>query len=162
MIRGALLASVLIGATPVAAQDPPPAPKAPLKILPAQPGALQPALPIRVSPTVLARYEEEADVLEAQLGVKRAYIKAAQVTVTGAKVKLDRAQKLLESKAITDEEVQLAKLDLEAALAQIGIREAEMKEVEVKLKYAKKRVEDAKAGVRPVAPRVDPKPIDPR
>jgi len=147
-----------------------PAPVPP--VLPAQPGlgGVQPggfgAQPFnaRVSPTVLARYEEEAEVLDAQLDVKKAYIKAAEVGVAGSKLKLERMVKLEASKAVPPEEVSQAKLELAAAAAQLDIRKAEAKEAEVRVKFAKKRLEDGKANVRiaPVRPMpVDPKRIDP-
>lgn len=119
--------------------------------------------PFRTVPAAtMARYEEEAEVLEAQLSVKKAYIQASEVAVAGAKVKYENSQKLFDQKAISSNELQLGKLEVDAANAQLLIRMAEMKEVEVKLKFAKKRLEDGKAGVRPApAPRVDPKPIIP-
>ncbi|MFO0805827.1 MAG: hypothetical protein U0791_22210 [Gemmataceae bacterium] len=135
----------------------------------AQPGGFaQPANPFgttRVTAATLARYEEEAEVLDAQLDVKKAYIKAAEVAVAGSKLKLDRVIKLEANKAISVEEVALAKFELETAVAQLEIRKAEAKEVEVRVKFAKKRVEDGKANIRvaPAArPAVDPKGrIDP-
>lgn len=153
------------------AQDPPPAEKEAPKAkaaLGAQPGGFgaQPANPFgttRVTATTLARYEEEAEVLEAQWDVKKAYIKAAEVGVMGCKLKLDRVMKLEANKAISIEEVAQAKLEVEAAAAQLDIRKAEAKEVEVKVKFAKKRVEDGKANIRVAPPargdlknRVDP------
>jgi len=164
MTKTLLLASLLLGSSAALADDPPPPAKVaqPMGLL--QLGAVQPANPFgRVAPATVARYEEDADVLEAQLDVKKAYIKAADVGVMGAKVKLDRAMKLAVNKAITNEEVELAKLDLETATAQLEIRRAETKEVEVKLKYAKKRLEDAKA-LRPAPPAraADPIPVNPR
>lgn len=160
MLKSLLAAHVFLFAAAAGADDPPPAPKAVQpRVAPVQPGGLGAQLGGRVSPTVLARYEEEAEVLEAQLDVKKAYIKAAEVSMLGSKVKLDRVLKLEANKAITSEEVMLARFDVESAAAQLDIRKAEAKEVEVKLKHAKKRVEDGKAGLRP-APA--PKLIDPR
>ena len=44
-----------------------------------------------------------------------------------------------------------AEADFEMAKAQVDIRAAELKEVEVKIKHAKKRLDDAKlGGVRPL------------
>jgi len=159
MLKSILAAAAFATGIAVAiADDPPPAPRVAPKA--AQPGfGTQPGFTNRATPAMLARYEEEAEVLEAQLDVKKAYIKAAEVGFTGAKLKLERVIKLESSKAVPPEEVLQAKLEAEAAAAQLDIRKAEAKEVDVRLKHAKKRLEDGKAaGVRP-APRA---PIDPR
>jgi multidrug resistance efflux pump len=82
-----------------------------------------------------------------------------------AKLKLDRTAKLVETKVVSKEELELVRVDLEAASAQLDIRKAESKEVEVRLKHAKKRLDDAKsAPVRNLPARgkgIDPKPVDP-
>lgn len=167
------------GFTIAIAQDPQPAKREEPKEAPkgkavvgglgAQPGGFaQPANPFgtaRVTPATLSRYEEEAEVLDAQLDVKKAYIKAAEVAVAGSKLKLDRAIKLEANKAVSSEDVALAKFEMETAVAQLEIRKAEAKEVEVRVKFAKKRVEDGKANIRVAPPArgaVDPKGrIDP-
>jgi hypothetical protein len=179
MLKCVMTACLFAAGVAVAfAQDPPPAQKEPAKEAPkakaalgglgGQPGGfgVQPANPFgtnRVTAATLARYEEEAEVLEAQWDVKKAYIKAAEVGVMGSKMKLERVIKLEASKAIPPEEVAVAKLELDAAAAQLEIRKAEAKEVEVRVKFAKKRVEDGKANIRVAPPargdakgRVDP------
>jgi hypothetical protein len=168
----AIVAAFAVGGGLVClADDPPPAKLAvqPEKVppaQPAQPGAAQPGLGVQPNPfrpATLARYEEEADVLDAQLDVKKAYVRAAEVGVLGAKVKFERISRLAAAKTVPAEELDLAKVDLEAATAQLDIRKAETKEVEVKVKYAKRRLEDAKnAPVRttPVRPAVNPKSVD--
>jgi hypothetical protein len=133
-----------------------------------QPGAGQPGQPgnpwgtvtTRVTPAKMALMEEECETLEAARDVKKAYVHAAEVTVRGAEVNLD----LISSKPniAPQSEVMKAKLDVEAAKAQLEIRMAEMKEVEVKIKFAKKRLDDAKVNaVRPAPTKIDPKPVDP-
>ncbi len=147
------------------ADDPPPPPPVVPPRVQIQPlPAVQPGLGVRVTAVTMARYEEEAEVLSAQLDVKKAYIKVAEVTLVGAKQKLDRSIKLEERRAITPDEVAVAKIELDTAEAMLDIRKAEAKEVEVKVKYAKKRLESAKVGgVRgPVARPAGPQPLDPR
>jgi hypothetical protein len=114
----------------------------------------------RFVPPALARYEEEVEVLEAQLEVKRAYVKAAEAGTVGPKVKYKHASFLHDQKVsgnrsgiVSEEEVLLAKSELDAAMAQVDIRKAEMKEVEVRLKYAKKRLDGAKQPNPPPPPR---------
>lgn len=81
------------------------------------------------------RLVEEVEAIEAHLQTKHAYIRAAQVALKAAELTLDRVGKL---GGPLDE----AKLALEAAKAQLTIREAEANEVAVKLKHAKRRAED--------------------
>lgn len=164
--------AVLTFAGAVAAQDPKPAE-------PAQPGGANPfraAQPkaaaqfgttTRVTAAKMATLEEEAETLEANRDVRKAFIRAAEVAVKVAEVNAARVEKLVATNAVSKEELEKTRLEIEAAKAQLEIRVAEMKEVEVRVKFAKKRLEDAKAaGVRPlpgvlpgVRP-VDPKPID--
>src|SRR5262249_30673153 len=98
---------------------------------------------------------------EAHRDVKKAYVRAAEVALKASEIPAANAERLFANKVIGKDEVEKAKLEVEAAKAQLDIRMAEMKEVEVKVKVAKKRLEDAKAGgVRPL-PKVDTKPVDP-
>lgn len=98
------------------------------------------------------RLTEEVESLEAHLVTKKAYILAAQVAVRAAELTLDRAGKL---GGPLDE----AKLAVDAAKAQVMIREAEANEVAVKIRHAKRRAEDVQkaelAGLEPLirAPR---------
>ena len=75
---------------------------------------LQPKL-ILINPSAVRSLEEAVEVLEAQLVTKLAYLKAAE-----------------------------AKADRDTAAAMIEVRRAELNEVAVKLKHAKRRLEDAK------------------
>ena len=179
MIRGLTLSAALLAGCGVVclADDPPARPATqPDRGQPAQPERGQPGQPRAVPAqpggfattrvTTLARYEEEAEVLDAQLDIKKAYVKSAEVGVMGTKVKFNRLAKLAAVSTVTAEDVELAKLEMEAATAHLDIRKAEMKEVELKVKYAKKRLEDAKNAPFRVSPArppvVDPKPAEPR
>jgi hypothetical protein len=115
--------------------------------------------PTRVTPAKMAQLEEEFEMIDAHREVRKAYIRAAEVAVKSAEINFDLMNK--SGAAVPQSELAKAKLEVEAARAQLEIRLAELKEVEVKIKFAKKRLDDAKAAtVRPV-PKVDPKPIDP-
>jgi hypothetical protein len=162
----------LVMAAVAVAQDPPPTdPVQPgrVKAIQAQPKAVQvqPVQPggvgvgaTRVTPARMAALEEEFETLEAHRDVKKAIVKAAEVAVRGAEANLD----LIGGANTPRAELIRAKIEVDAAKAQLEIRVAELREVEVKIKHAKKRLEDAKAaGVRPlpgVRP-VDPKQVDP-
>ena len=129
--------------------DPPPRPVAQPKVIQARPAQPQPAQP-RPNPFAanrVALMEEEVELLEAHREVKKAVVRAAEVAVKGAEVGLD-----LVSKAnVAQGELLRAKLEVETARAQLEIRLAEMKEVEVKIKHARKRLEAAKAAPPPPA-----------
>ena len=155
---------VLAGAAWAMAEDPKPARPAQQPVPPPGPPAIQPVQPrpIGVTPARMTALEEEVETLEAHREAKKAYVRAAELTVRRAELNLNRLADLLAKAAITKDEVEMAKLDVEMAKAQVGIHVAEQKEVEVKLKYAKKRLEDAKAaGVRPVPVPPGVRPVDP-
>jgi hypothetical protein len=120
-------------------------------------------LPPRESAT--SRLEEEVEVLEAQRDIKKAYVKAAEIGVKAAHVGLDKISRIVASGAVGKEDADRAKLEVEMAEAQLEIRVAEMKEVEVKIKHTKKRLDEAKApppGFRPPGGQNSPpKPPEP-
>lgn len=155
----AMAACVLGGVLPALAQDEKP------KVVPAQPKVVQPVQPLPVRPVPvtaakMAQLEEEAEALDAHREVKKAHVKAAEIGVRAAEINLDRISRLLASNTVSKEDAERAKLEVEMAKAQVAIRVAELKEVEVKVKFARKRLEDAKAaGVRPNP--FAPKPADP-
>jgi hypothetical protein len=150
----------LVVASVAWAQDAKPLPaagQAKAQVQPAQPGVFA-----RVTPAKMATLEEEFEMIEAHREVRKAHVRAAEVALKGAEVHLDLMGKA--GGAAPQVEVARAKMDVEAAKAQLDIRMAELKEVEVKIKHAKKRLDDAKAaGVRPppAAGRVERKQVDP-
>jgi len=155
----AFTAFALTGVLVATAEDPKPLPAQPPAV---QPKAIQPGQPrpILVTATKMAQLEEEYETLEAQRDVRKAYVKAAEVAVEGTKVRFHLESKRFETKVGAKEDWETARFDFEMAKAQLDIRKAELKEIEVKVKYAKKRLDDAKAaGVRP--PNLRPVPIDP-
>ena len=114
-----------------------------------------------VSPARMAQLEEEYESLEASRDVKKAHVKVAEIGVRVAEAGLDRVARHFANKVVSKEEVEKAQLEVDLAKAQLEIRLAEVKEVEVKVKYAKKRLDDAKlGGVRPL-PGVRPAPVGP-
>lgn len=147
----------VFGALPALAQD-----ERPRVVQPVQP---LPARPVPVTAAKMAQLEEEVEALDAHREVKKAHVKAAEIGVRAAEINLDRVSRAAASNAVAKEEVERAKVEVEMAKAQVEIRVAELKEIEVKVKYARKRLDDAKAGgVRPnpSAPKaVEPKPADP-
>jgi multidrug resistance efflux pump len=164
----ALAAFAVTGALVATAEDAKPAQPA----QPVQPKAVQPKvqpvqpLPIRpgtVTAARMAQLEEDFEALEAHRDVKKAVVKAAEIAVRGSEIGMVRAKALFEKGALTKEEMDKATLEVEMAKAQLEIRVAEMKEVDVKVKHAKKRLDDAKlGGVRPAPGVIRPVPVDPK
>ena len=154
------VAFVLIGAL-VSAQDPPagqrPAVPPGAQPVPVRPiAAPLPPRPIMAPSAGMAQLEEELETLEATLDVKKAHVKAAEVSVDASKARHDLISRAAAGAQISELQALTARFDFEQAKAQLAIRQAEVKEVEVKVEYAKKRLDDAKlGGVRPgpVAPR---------
>lgn len=129
---------------------------------PAQPPAVQvqPKLaPItKAVANRISAAEEEVETLEAQRETRKAHARAAEVGVQIAQVKAEDVAKLTKQNVVSQAEYMMAKLNVDAAKAQFDVRAAEVKEIEVKLKYAKKRLDDVKAGIRPAA---GVRPVDP-
>jgi hypothetical protein len=123
---------------------------------PVQPPAAQPKVVqpwgIALSARIL-QLEEDFETAEAHRDVKKAYVKAAEVAVEAAKVRYDLIAKATAAGGSVTE-VTTAKFELEAAKAHLEIRMAELKEAEVKVKFAKKRLDNVKGdGVRPAQPK---------
>jgi hypothetical protein len=162
----AAVACALITTAVVTAQNQPPAPQPnPVPQAQPQPKAAQPR-PLPVSPTVMMNYEENVELYEAQRDARKAYVRAAEVAVKSAELSYANLDRIAKANQISREELEKGKLEVEAAKAHLEIRLCELKEIEVKLKYAKKRLDDAKAaGVRTPAnnpfSKIDPKPVDP-
>jgi hypothetical protein len=119
----------------------------------------------RFSPAAARRaipqYEEEVELIEAQRDIRKAHVRAAEVAVKSAETQFDLLDK--SGSNIPQMERMKARLEVEAARAQLEIKVAEVKEVEVRVKYSKKRLEDAKtaAAAPPPAQRgFDPPPVD--
>jgi chromosome segregation ATPase len=117
----------------------------------------------RISPAtarrMLPQYEEEVELIEAQRDIRKAHVRAAEVAVKSAETQFEL---LGNAGNIPQMERAKGRLDVEAARAQLEIKIAEMKEVEVRVKHAKKRVEDAKTAAAAPPPerpgRFDPPP----
>jgi hypothetical protein len=115
----------------------------------------------RVTAARMAALEEEFELVEAQRDVRRAHVQAAEIGLKGAELTMQNMERIAKNGVVSSQELDKAKLDVEAAKAQMQIKMAELKEIEVKVKYAKKRLDDAKAaGVRtaPTRPAFDPPP----
>ncbi len=119
-------------------------------------------LTTRNAATKAALYEEEVETLAANREVKKAIVRAAEIAIKGAEIQVVRVEKLVAANTASREELDKARLEFEGAKAQFEIRVAEMKEVEVRIKFAKKRLDEARAAMVPRVPaKVDPKPVDP-
>lgn len=108
----------------------------------------------RISPAaarrMLPQYEEDVELIEAQRDIRKAHVRAAEVAVKSAEVQFDLLDKA--GDRVPQMERMKARLEVEAARAQLEIKVAEMKEVEVRVKHARKRLEDAKAAAAAPTP----------
>jgi beta-lactamase regulating signal transducer with metallopeptidase domain len=96
---------------------------------------------------------EEVALLGAQLQVKRAQLRAAQLSLDRARAQLKRFAKLSAGGALSEAEYAKAKDDAASAEAQLQIKEAELREPEVRLQLARRRLArlQEQAGSRPAA-----------
>jgi hypothetical protein len=100
-------------------------------------GRITPAAARRLLP----QYEEDLELTEAQRDIRKAHVRAAEVAVKAAETQFEL---IGNAGNVPQMERAKARLEVEAARAQLDIKVAEMKEIEVRVKYAKKRLEDAK------------------
>jgi hypothetical protein len=92
---------------------------------------------------------DEVELLEAQLAVKQAEVEAAKVVLEAAIVRLSRSKELRRSSAVSEEQLALALYDQQTARAQFAIRKAELREPEVRLKQARRRLKALETAARP-------------
>jgi hypothetical protein len=176
-LAAVVLAAVVLPWSPTRADDPPtPAPAPPADPLPraaprATPAPAAPRPPTNdrppVTPTTPApgpttrpvrtgedadRLGDELELLTAQREVKRAHVRVAEAALNQAENSYRRAQALRKSDAISQEEADKARNELEGAKAQLEVRVAELKEHDVRMAQAKRRIDRLTA--RPVV--VDP------
>jgi beta-lactamase regulating signal transducer with metallopeptidase domain len=84
---------------------------------------------------------DEMELLEANLEVKRALYQAAEKTFAQARRQADRMAQLTKSGAVSEGEYQTALQTAEQAEAQLLVKRAELREPEVRLMQAKRRLE---------------------
>jgi hypothetical protein len=151
----AAAALAAVGLAAAAAQDPTAPPQPGRKAIPFAQPQLQPQPARLPAASRLAQAEEEFETLEAHREVRKAYVRAAEVGVKRAETRAALLAAQSDSKIgklVSQADLDAARLDLEEARARLEIRLAEMKEVEVRIKFAKKRLDEAKAAVRPPPP----------
>ncbi|HEV3439708.1 MAG TPA: OmpH family outer membrane protein [Gemmata sp.] len=144
-MRRFLLAATLfslIGMTPAVADDP-----LVQVVQPAQPKVIQPVQsPVQITSTpILSQLEEDVKTLEDQRHTKKTHLKEAEIRVVIAEKNLERLDRIDRSRGVSKEDMEKAKIEVEATKAQVEIRSGELKEIEVKIKHARKRLEEAKA-----------------
>jgi Skp family chaperone for outer membrane proteins len=93
-----------------------------------------------------AKAETSPEILQAQLDVRKAQVKLAQMALRGAKLKLERVRQ-----AGTADAEERAQIEADTATAQLDVYKAELRETETRLDQAKKRPADAKSGSGKVA-----------
>lgn len=91
------------------------------------------------------RLKDEVELLEAQMEVKRAHIRAAERGVKAATTAFDRMKQARNSGAVSAEQYGQAEEALEKSISELDIRKAEMNEHQVRLTQTKRRLSEANA-----------------
>lgn len=139
----------------------PPQPAQPRVVQPLQPRVPQPAQPPAVQPVPplqplqprlplvgsrLLQLEEELELLQAQLDIKRAQVKLAEVNAAAKESRFKLMNELQGKAAFSQLDLLDARYAWELAQAELRVRLTEMREMEVKIKYAQRRLDEAKGG----------------
>jgi RNA polymerase sigma factor (sigma-70 family) len=112
-------------------------------------GGTTPAGKAADSKATQEQLRDEVEVLEAQVEVKRAHVKAAQITYAAAQDRLREIEQLHKKGVTPVSQLTQAKTTLSTAEAELMVREAELREPLVRLTQAKRRL----AGLeRPATP----------
>jgi beta-lactamase regulating signal transducer with metallopeptidase domain len=84
---------------------------------------------------------DEIELLEAQLEVKRAQLKAVEITLAGAMNRQAQIEKSVRSGAVSQEMLLKTREEVESLQAQLQVKHAELREPEVRIRQAKRRLE---------------------
>src|SRR5262249_5378776 len=87
-----------------------------------------------------ARLKDEVELLEAQMNVKQAHVRAAERGVKAAATGLDRVKNLRDKGVVSSEQISNAEEAYEKAVSELEIRQAELKEHAVRMAQAKRRM----------------------
>jgi len=85
---------------------------------------------------------DEVELLHVQRQIKQAQLLGAKAAVKHAMVRLQRIEQLVKSRAADATSAEEARSDVEAQQAQLGVKEGELHESEVRLQQAARRVSD--------------------
>jgi hypothetical protein len=88
--------------------------------------------------------QDEVELQEAQLQVKQAQLQASMTDLQRAKSRLERLHKLARNNAVSHEQVEEANAEVISLESQIAIKRAELREPEVRLKQAHRRLANLK------------------
>jgi RNA polymerase sigma factor (sigma-70 family) len=99
----------------------------------------------------------DVQVLEAELQVKRAELEQAKATAEQAKADLERGKRLLEVRAISQQEFDALNAAADAAAKQVRVKEAEVRAAEARLEQARRGEKAA-----PAPKEAPPPPADAR
>lgn len=89
-----------------------------------------------------ATLRDEIELLQVQVQIAEAKLKAAQATVAPAVARLKRMEQLATSNQVSFAELAQARSEVDLAHAQVLIREAELNEPRVRLRQAQRRLAD--------------------
>jgi RNA polymerase sigma factor (sigma-70 family) len=98
---------------------------------------------------------DEVELLKAQLDIKRAELEAAKASAEGVAMQAEQFKTLQARGAVNEASFLKAQTEAKAALAQIRVKEAEVRAAEVTLKQALRRQSEAEGGPGAAAPSGD-------
>ncbi len=101
--------------------------------------AAEPKAPM-ASVAALQDAEDEVELMAARLDAKRADLEAAKAEAAHAKVELSTALELRKKNSISQEEVEHYRSVAESTMAQVRIKEAEIRDPEIRLRQARRRL----------------------
>src|SRR5262249_14591142 len=93
--------------------------------------------------------EEQMELLQAQLVIKEAQLRVAQTAVEGAKAKADLARHLFNSGTMPEGDRLKANETLRTAEADLIVKQAELKEPQIRLRQAERRLAKLKERLKP-------------
>jgi hypothetical protein len=118
--------------------------------VPAGPQAL-PRVPTAAADS--AHLRDDLELLEAQMNVKQAHVRAAERAIKSAMMTSERVQKLRNQGAVSAEQIDAAQEAVEKATSEMEIRKAELQEHAVRVSQAKRRLESGDRPTSTSAPR---------
>jgi RNA polymerase sigma factor (sigma-70 family) len=127
------------------------------------------AKPLAEDVAAIQDAEDEYELMQARLDAKRAELELAKVEAERANKDLKRVSELVKTNAISREDFEKARGAADSALAQVRIKEADLREPEIRLRQARRRLVKLREALgtdeatgRPAAKPVQPKDLTPQ
>jgi beta-lactamase regulating signal transducer with metallopeptidase domain len=112
---------------------------------------------------LIADAKDAVELAAAELNVKKAELRAAEVVAESARNQLARFERLRDNGTVAATELEQARTAAASAQAAVAVKQAELQQSEVRLRQAHRRLEalTPPAAANPSAPKPPPMPFDP-